>query len=83
MDKNKLKNSIIVFIIVVTFLSFIQIKVERALILLERFIPNGGWIEIFFLGIYAAVVVYNMQDPAKVSKWRKYTWALFLFYYPF
>lgn len=79
MDKNRLKNSIIVFLIVVISLSFVQIKVERAMILLERFIPYGGWIEIFFIGIYAGVVIYNMQDASKVSKWRKYTWALFSF----
>jgi len=47
------------------------------MILLERFIVGGGWIELVIVGLYASVVVYKMNDPKQVSKWRKFTWTLF------
>lgn len=66
-----------VFLTVVFLLSFVQWKVENPLLLLERFIEGGGWLEIFFIGIYGATVAWHMQDPAKVHSWRKYSWLAF------
>ncbi len=47
------------------------------MLLLERFFPGGGWIEIFAIGLYGALVTYHMQDPGKVQRWRKYSWFAF------
>ncbi len=47
------------------------------MLLLERFIKGGGWFEILVIGIYGAVVAWQMQDPTKVQAWRKYTWFAF------
>lgn len=66
-----------VFLTVVFLLSFVQLKVENPLLLLERFIDGGGWFEIFVIGIYGAIVAWHMQDPSKVHRWRKYSWFAF------
>jgi polyferredoxin len=54
-------------------------KVERPMILAERFIKGGGWAEILLISIYGAFVIYKMQDPLNVPKWRKITWTIFSF----
>ena len=69
--------SMIVFFIIVSLLSIVQIMTERPMILIERFIEGGGWIELFLIGVYGAVVIFKMKDPNNVPKWRKYTWTLF------
>jgi len=47
------------------------------MLLLERFVKGGGWIEIALISFYGALVAYNMQNPRKVQSWRKYTWFAF------
>ncbi len=66
-----------VFVFVALNLSMVQLKVEKKMILAERFWAGAGWIEIFFISLYGAVVAYFMHNPANVAKWRKYTWGLF------
>jgi polyferredoxin len=68
---------ILVFLFIVFLLSFVQMKVENPMLLLERFVPGGGWIEIGIAGFYGALVSYHMQSPRNVSLWRKYTWFAF------
>jgi ferredoxin-type protein NapH len=58
-------------------LAIVQIKVDRPMILAERFIEGAGWIEIIIISLYAAFVVYKMQDPFNVPHWRKITWTIF------
>jgi len=47
------------------------------MLLLERFIPGGGWIQLVLIAFYGAVVAYHMQDPLQLAVWRKYTWLAF------
>jgi len=68
---------VLVFFFILFLLSFVQIKVENPMLILERFVKGGGWFEIGLIGIYGAIVAYNMQSPDKVAKWRKYTWLAF------
>ena len=75
--QKKLLLPLLVFIITSVFLAFVQIKFDNPLILLERFIKGGGWIEIPFISFYGAIVVYRMQDPYNVPKWRRWTWIIF------
>jgi len=58
-------------------LTTVQFKVKLPLLLLERFIPGGGWIEIFFLAVYAAFITEKMLDRTQSAKWRRRVWALF------
>ena len=47
------------------------------MLLAERFIKGGGWAEILLISLYGAFVIYKMQDPVNVPKWRKITWTIF------
>jgi len=77
MIKKQYKLPLIVFTLTYILLAFVQIKVERPMILAERFIEGAGWIEILLIAIYGAFVVFKMQDPMNVPKWRKITWTIF------
>ena len=58
-------------------LACVQLKVPRPMLLAERFIKGGGWSEIILISLYGAFVIYKMQDPLNVPKWRKITWTIF------
>jgi len=68
-----------VFLFTFFLLAMVQIKVERPMILAERFIHGAGWLEIIVISLYGAVVAFNMQNPVNVPKWRKVTWTIFSF----
>lgn len=70
----------IVFVLTAAMLSMVQISfTANPLIILERFIPGGGWVEIMLVSLYGAIVIFKMQNPANVPKWRRITWTIFLF----
>ena len=66
-----------VFSLVLLILVPVQLKVERPMLLLERFVAGGGWVQMVLMAAYGAFVAYKMQDPARVPAWRKYTWFAF------
>jgi ferredoxin-type protein NapH len=66
-----------VFILTFLLLAFVQIKVARPMILAERLMKGGGWVEILLISLYGAFVIFKMQDPLNVPKWRKITWTIF------
>jgi ferredoxin len=61
----------------IALLSIVQLKIENPLLLAERFIRNAGWIEIFFIGLYAAIVSWKMIDPKNLPRWRIISWNVF------
>jgi ferredoxin-type protein NapH len=66
-----------VFFFVLMLLVPVQLKVENDMLLLERFLPGAGWIELVMIAIYGAIVAYHMQDASRVQTWRRYTWLAF------
>lgn len=76
MNRNIL-NNFIVFALSFVLLAVVQIKVENPMILLERFLKGGGWIEIFFLSCFAVFLYSKMKNPAQTSKWRNISWTIF------
>ena len=67
-----------VFLFAFSFLAIVQVMLtENPIILLERFIEGGGWIEIFVLSLYGSFVAYKMQNPMLVPFWRRITWTIF------
>ena len=66
-----------VFIFVLFLLVPVQLFVDNPMLLLERFFPGGGWLQILLIAFYGALVAYKMQDPARVAAWRQYTWLAF------
>ncbi len=71
------KTSIWAFTITACILSIVQWKVEKPMILIERFIPYSGWVMIWILAFYAAFLLSKMKDPSQSAKWRKYSWTFF------
>ena len=68
---------VVVFILTFTLLAFVQVKVERPMLLAERFIKGAGWAEIILIALYGSFVAFKMKDPKNVPKWRKMTWTIF------
>ncbi len=72
-----LRLPVLVFLLIASLLSFVQVKAENPILLLERFVKGGGWFEVIIIGLYGGLVAYKMQDPKQVQAWRKYTWIAF------
>ncbi|HLN55852.1 MAG TPA: 4Fe-4S binding protein [Bacteroidales bacterium] len=77
--KGRIKLPAIVFALTFILLSFVQVKVERPMLMAERFFAGSGWIEIFLIACYGGFVAWKMQDPQNVPQWRKITWTIFSF----
>ncbi|MBK7709905.1 MAG: 4Fe-4S binding protein [Bacteroidales bacterium] len=77
MTEKKFRLPLAVFTLTFVLLAFVQLMIPRPMILAERFINGGGWAEILLISIYGAFVIYKMQDPVNVPKWRKITWTIF------
>ena len=69
--------SIYAFLTTALILGFVQWKVERPMLMMERFLPGSGWLEIILVSSYAAWITGKMKDPLLSAKWRRITWTLF------
>lgn len=77
-DTGKAENiSAITFLATALLLSIVQIKVANPIILVERFFPTLGWIEIFAIALYSRWIVEKMLDPFQSAKWRHRIWLGF------
>lgn len=65
------------FILAVSILTAVYLGVSRPMLLLERFFPSWGWLEIFILGIWAAWLGEHMAYSSTAPKWRTRLWTLF------
>lgn len=74
---NKYRLPLIVFTATFIMLAFVQLKVDRPMLLAERFMQGAGWGEIILISFYGLFVTSMMQDPSNVPKWRKITWTTF------
>lgn len=68
-----------VFLVTAILLTFVQVKVDNPLLILERFINGGGWFEIFLAATYGAMAAWFMYDPKRTARWRQVTWLAFSF----
>ncbi len=65
------------FFLTSILLAVVQIKVDVQMLILDRFFPTFGWLEIFLLAIYARWITVNMLDPTKSARWRLRIWLIF------
>lgn len=49
----------------------------KSAILLERYLPGGGWMQIAWVSVYAAWVTETVLDPRRARTWRPRLWVLF------
>lgn len=77
MNSKKLFFPFIVFVFVASLLAVIQLSLDTDMLIFERFVEGGGWIEIFIISFYGAFLAYKMRIPGEVPKWRKISWLVF------
>lgn len=65
------------FCLTIAILLPVHLKVVPPMLMLERFFPGTGWIEIFLLALYAAWLGNRMEKPSRVEKWRRISWLVF------
>lgn len=65
------------FLVSILVLGLVQWKVERPILLAERFIPGAGWLEILLVGFYAGWISFKMMDPGNSAYWRRTAWTIF------
>lgn len=73
--------SLLIFSITFLFLSIIQVVPERAMLLLERFVPHLGWIEVFLFSGVAVFLADKLNNPLTSTKWRKISWFSFSIFF--
>jgi len=69
--------SFISFLLTAVLLSVVHIKVSPPILLLERFFPGTGLIEIALLAIYAAWITEIMLNAKRSGKTRTLIWSIF------
>ena len=73
----KTQPSITAFFLTGGLLSWIHVKIDPPLLLLERFWPGWGMLEVLALSVYAAFVTKKMLDVRQAPLWRKRIWLFF------
>ncbi len=58
-------------------LTIVRTVVERPMLMLDRFFPGSGWLEIVFLALYAGFLTPKILDPATSIRWRTILWITF------
>jgi polyferredoxin len=76
-SNRKIQIPAIVGLVVLSLLTIVQAIPDKPLLLAERFIHNGGWIQVFVITLYSFILSYNMQFRDRRSKWRIYSWMIF------
>ena len=67
------------FALTAILLTFVKLKVSFPMLLIDRFLPGWGWLELVLLACYAAIVAEAMTQKKKRAKWRGRIWQLFSF----
>jgi ferredoxin len=65
------------FVLSATLLGATREAVRFPILLLDRFAPGWGWLEILLLSLYAAWVAGRMADPGRSAAARVRIWRLF------
>lgn len=66
-----------IYVLVVFGLAMAETKAPFPLLMVERFFPGWGWLEIAVLGYYAQWLGSQMLSPEGHRKYRPRIWALF------
>lgn len=58
-------------------LCIVQVMVDRPMLMIERFSPESGWLEIVALALYAGFMTPKILNPATSVRWRTILWLTF------
>lgn len=78
MNKQYLYTSAMTASLIAALLIIVQVVPSKPLLLMERLIPAGGWIQVVIAVIYGALLCYKMQDRKKTSEMENKSLAAFL-----
>ncbi len=70
-------DSIAAFWLTFCLLAIVQVVVKRPMLLSERYFQGSGFIQVFFMGLYAAWITAVFQDRKNAMKFRPLIWFLF------
>ena len=70
---------LLAFFLILLILIPVHLQVQRPMLLMERFFPGWGWLEILFLAFYGAYVTGQMIRVQDTSIWRLRIWTIFSF----
>ncbi len=65
------------FLLTIAGLSIARQKTSLDILLLDRFLPTGGWVVVILLGFFAAWVAGKLLRPEDSPQWRRTIWAIF------
>lgn len=74
--KSSLAASVACFLLTLGLLAVVQLKVELPMLLAERAMTGGGWIEAFLLSAYAATITGKLHDIQASVVWRRRIWTM-------
>ncbi len=74
---SKYRLPVTAFLITAIILGVLQWKLERPILLAERFAAGTGWIQVPLMALYAGWITLMIQDPSQSAKWRSITWTIF------
>jgi polyferredoxin len=55
----------------------VQIMAKRPMLMVDRYFPGMGWIEIVVLALYAGFLIPKILNPATSIRWRTILWLTF------
>lgn len=77
MNKQHLPPSIVTGVLIAVLMVIVQVVPAKPLLLAERLMAYGGWIQIAIAVVYGSLLCYKMQDRKERPKWRIRAWLLF------
>lgn len=68
-------------LLTLVLLSVVEWKVKMPMLLVERFFPGWGWVEVILLSGYAAFLFVKLHDVRTSALWRRRSWTLFAVFF--
>ncbi len=71
----------LIFGITFLLLSVIQTVPHKPLLLLDRFVPGLGWLEVVFFSFFAVFITEKLLNTTNYAQWRKRIWVAFTLFF--
>ncbi len=65
------------FFLTAILLVVIKTQTPLEMLIVDRFFPGYGWLEVLVLAVYAAWLVGKVHDPRQTKRWRLFSWTIF------
>lgn len=65
------------FVLTGILLVVVKLKIEMQVLLVDRFFPGFGWIEVFLLSLYAAIITGKILQSKSAQRIRLIIWTMF------